>query len=188
MKRLSLRNLVFLALCCDLGLAAKRLINPLANIVTNSLHIPGGIGTSFSLMFLVIAAALVPHFGCATLAGAAQSGTALCLGMVGSMGALSPIGYILPGLAVDLTMAAGRKTGVPQKEQMVIANLLAGVCASFTANCIIFRLRGAALALYLCVAAVSGGICGLSGAQITKRLTPVFRTEQKTMRGMECVR
>ena len=45
--------LIFLALCCDLGLFAKRIIAPAANLLTDSLHIPGGIGTSFSLMFLV---------------------------------------------------------------------------------------------------------------------------------------
>ena len=58
MKRFSLRNLLFLTLCCDLGLFSKRLIAPAANILTDFLRIPGGIGTSFSLMFLVVAAAL----------------------------------------------------------------------------------------------------------------------------------
>ena len=64
-----LRRLIFFALCCDLGLVSKRLIAPIANVITDSLHIPGGIGTSFSLMFLVLAAALLPRFGCATLMG-----------------------------------------------------------------------------------------------------------------------
>ena len=65
MKRYSLRTVLFLALCCDLGLFSKRLISPAANLVTDSLHIPGGVGTSFSLMFLVIAAMLVSQPGCA---------------------------------------------------------------------------------------------------------------------------
>ena len=87
MKRFSLRNLLFLTLCCDLGLFSKRLIAPAANILTDFLRIPGGIGTSFSLMFLVVAAELVPIFGCATLMSIIQSMIALSLGMVGSMGA-----------------------------------------------------------------------------------------------------
>ena len=86
MKRFSLRNLLFLTLCCDLGLFSKRLIAPAANILTDFLRIPGGIGTSFSLMFLVVAAELVPIFGCATLMSIIQSMIALSLGMVGSMG------------------------------------------------------------------------------------------------------
>ena len=56
MKKFDLRTLIILALCCDLGLFAKRIIAPVANVITDSLHIPGGIGTSFSLMFLVVAA------------------------------------------------------------------------------------------------------------------------------------
>ena len=70
MKRTRLRRMIFLALCCDLGLFSKRLIAPFANLLTDYLHIPGGIGTSFSLMFLVVAAELVPQPGCAALMGA----------------------------------------------------------------------------------------------------------------------
>lgn len=42
-KHMDLRHLLFLVICCDLGLFSKRLISPLANIVTDFLHIPGGI-------------------------------------------------------------------------------------------------------------------------------------------------
>ena len=82
MNRYSLRNLLFLTLCCDLGLFSKRLISPAANILTDFLRIPGGIGTSFSLMFLVVAAELVPVFGCATLMSLVQSLIALSLGSI----------------------------------------------------------------------------------------------------------
>lgn len=68
-------------------------------------HIPGGVGTSFSLMFLVVAAALIPIFGVATVMGAVQSVLALVFGMVGSMGALSAVGYVVPGLVIDILTA-----------------------------------------------------------------------------------
>ncbi len=67
MKKMNLRTVIFLALCCDMGLFAKKLIIPFANVITDALHIPGGIGTSFSLMFLVVAAVLMPYFGCGTI-------------------------------------------------------------------------------------------------------------------------
>ena len=86
MRRSKLRRLIFMALCCDLGLFTKRLVAPAANLITDSLHIPGGIGTAFSLMFLVIAVALMPKFGAGIIMGAVQSGIALAFGMVGSMG------------------------------------------------------------------------------------------------------
>ena len=59
MKTTKLQILNFMALCCSLGLVVKKLVNPLANIITESLHIPGGISTGFSLMFLVIATEIV---------------------------------------------------------------------------------------------------------------------------------
>lgn len=179
MKKYSLRTIIFLALCCDLGLFAKRIINPFANIITDALHIPGGIGTSFSLMFLVIAVVLVPNMFCGAVMGAVQSGLALSFGMVGSMGALSPIGYIIPGLAIDLIMWATGKVTLSRTERMVLANGIAAPCAALTANCIVFRLSGVVLALYLCAAASSGILCGFLGARIAERLIPVIGVEIK---------
>lgn len=46
MKHRKLQRLILLALCCDPGLFTKRLIAPAANILTDSLHISGGTGTS----------------------------------------------------------------------------------------------------------------------------------------------
>lgn len=174
MKRYDLRTLIFLALCCDLGLFSKRLISPAANLVTDALHIPGGVGTSFSLMFLVIAAVVIRKRGCAVVMGAVQSVIALSLGMVGSMGALSAIGYIVPGVMIDFLMLALKHTPLPMKERMVCMNAAAAVCASLTANVIVFRLGGAALLLYLCVSATTGTLCGCLGAGIVQKLTPVF--------------
>lgn len=174
MRSYRLRTIIFLALCCDLGLFSKRLIAPAANVITDALHIPGGIGTSFSLMFLVVAAMMVLRFGCATIMGIVQSVIALSLGMVGSMGALSPVGYIVPGIAVDLLVALTRRLPLSRTEKAVLTNATAGVCAALTANLIVFRLQGAALVLYLCVAASSGAICGIPASELVRRLAPVI--------------
>lgn len=174
MKPNRLRTVIFLALCCDLGLFSKRLIAPAANLITDALHIPGGIGTSLSLMFLVIAAAVVGRFGCAAAMGAVQSALALAFGMVGSMGALSPIGYIVPGLAIDVILTVLRHTPLPRQDCIVLANAAAALCAAVTANLIVFRLSGAVLLLYLSTAALSGAVFGLAGAEIVRRLLPVF--------------
>lgn len=177
MKKMNLRTVVFLALCCDMGLFAKRLISPFANVITDALHIPGGIGTSFSLMFLVVAAMLIPCFGCGTIMAGVQSVLALCFGMVGSMGALSPIGYILPGVTIDLVLLISRRMPLSIRDRMVLANMLAAVCACLTANIIVFRLSGLVLMLYGCVAAVSGTLCGFLGERLVLRLMPVIGAE-----------
>jgi len=161
-----LRRLLFLALCCDFGFFAKQLISPAANILTDALHIPGGIGTAFSLMFLAVAAALVPGFGCCTLMGVVQSLIALALGRVGSMGMLSPIGYIVPGLAMDTCFLLSGRLRLTLADSMVLANAVGSACACIAANAVVFHLQGAALLLYLGVSASSGALCGLLGSRI----------------------
>ena len=172
MKKSKLTMLIFMALCCVLGLFAKKLINPFANLITDNLHIPGGISAGFSLMFLVIAAELVDYPRCGTMMGAVQGALALITGRVGSMGALMPVGYLLPGIAIDVVYRITRK--LPREERMVFANITAALAASLTANVIVFRLWGVVLCLYLTVSAVSGLLWGLLGAELVKRLKPIL--------------
>lgn len=174
MNRLKLKRLIFMALCCDLGLFAKKLIVPAANILTDFLHIPGGVGTGFSLMFVVVAAAFVPRFGAATLMGTVQSVIAVCMGTVGSMGVLAPLGYILPAFSIDCVLFFSRKLKLKRAEALVFANAVASVIACLAANMIVFRLRGVVLLLYACVALSFGAICGALAGSIAQKLEPVF--------------
>lgn len=196
MRHSRLASLNFMALCCVLGLFTKKLINPLANVITESLHIPGGISTGFSIMFLVVAVEVVrgktPYSGqrpvnqaccgkqngarknswryCGTLMGVVQGFLALCLGRIGSMGFLAPLGYLMPGAAIDLVYGISDRFGFDRTERMVFANALAAVMASVTANVIVFRLWGPVLLLYLCVSATSGTIYGFLGALVAGKL------------------
>ena len=180
-----------MALCCDLGVFAKKLILPAANILTDFLHIPGGVGTSFSLMFIVVAAVFVPRFGSATLMGAVQSVIALCIGTVGSLGALAPLGYILPGIVIDCVLLISRKLKLSRNESLVAANALAAAAACLVANAVIFRLRGIILLLYVSVSLTSGAICGILAESVAKKLEPVFgkdvkHEKQKTVCSNSC--
>lgn len=177
MKKIKLRDLIFMALCCDLGLVTKKLLGPFFNILTDSLHIPGGIGTSFSLMFLVVAAVLVRQKWCASFMGAVQSLIALSIGMTGSMGALSPIGYIIPGIVMDLILMTMKQTSFSITDQMAAANMSGAIAACLTANAIVFRLRGIVLLLYVCVSALSGSFCGILGGLLAVRLLPIWYKE-----------
>ena len=196
MRHSRLASLNFMALCCVLGLFTKKMINPLANVITESLHIPGGISTGFSIMFLVVAAEVVRggrkqrtdqkrRFGagnqtnqvageyrncCGTLMGAVQGFLALCLGRIGSMGLLAPIGFLVPGAVIDVVYRVGERFRLDRTERMVFANALAAVMASVTANVIVFRLWGPVLLLYLCVSALSGTVYGFLGSAIAGRL------------------
>ena len=177
MKKISLKSLIFMALCCDFGIIAKKLVSPAANIITDHLHIPGGISTSFSLMFLVVAAFIVQRFGAGIFMGLIQSGIAFLLGSVGSMGALAPLGYVIPGLIIDLCILFFKKSALDDGIAIVITCALSSVSACLVANFIVFGLRVPVLALYACVACISGIICGLLAAKLFQLLKKAFKTE-----------
>lgn len=186
MKYQKLFALNVMALCCVLGLFTKKLINPFANIITEALHIPGGISTGFSIMFLVIAAELLHMRHAGVMMGTVQGFLALAMGRVGSMGLFAPIGYIVPGLAIDLVyrrMMYGKKL---QTDRMVIANGLAAVMASVTANVLVFHLWGPVLWLYLCVSATSGCLYGFLGSAIVTRLGKAISRYQSNGRRCGC--
>lgn len=177
MKRLRLNQLIYMALCCDLGMIAKKMIVPVANLVTDALHIPGGIGTSFSLMFLVVGAVLTGQFGSGTLMALIQSGIALAIGTTGSLGILAPIGYVVPGLIIDLTLWLFRRRNA---SAAIMAACIAGpLAASLTANALVFRLHGIVLFLYLSVSCTTGAICGLVAIPLLARLRPVLNPPVK---------
>ncbi|QNM05417.1 hypothetical protein [Qiania dongpingensis] len=174
MKRSKLAMLNFMALCCVLGLFTKKLVNPMANVITEALHIPGGISTGFSIMFLVVALEVTGMRGGGSLMGCVQGLLALALGRVGSMGIFMPIGYLIPGITIDLVCGLMKKGRFCRQERMVLTNVLAAVMASVTANVLVFELKGTVLWLYLCVSAASGSIYGLLGSWIAGRLHKAF--------------
>lgn len=173
----------FMALCCILGLVTKKLVNPFVNVITEVLHIPGGISTGFSIMFLVIAAEIVRLRYAGTLMGTVQGLLALALGRVGSMGVFMPIGYIVPGMAIDLVYFLAKYVKCSQTERMVFANALAAVMASVTANVLVFHLSGPVLWLYLCVSATSGSIYGFLGSFVVTRLQTALYQYQIKVKG-----
>lgn len=69
MECIKLYKLNFMAICCILGLIAKKILNPFANVITEALHIPGGVSTGFSIMFLVVAVELLQVKKSGTLMG-----------------------------------------------------------------------------------------------------------------------
>ena len=162
-----------MALCCTLGLFVKKLVNPLANVIKEALHIPGGISTGFSIMFLVVATEIVMMKRSGLMMGAVQGFLALALGRIGSMGILAPLGYIVPGITIDLVYSLQKYLKLSRAERMILANGLAAVMASVTANVLVFHLSGPVLWLYLCVSLTSGSIYGYLGSLVVVRLYPV---------------
>ena len=109
--------------------------------------------------------------------GTVQGFLSLALGRVGSMGIFMPIGFIVPGIPIDVIYALQKYIKFSRIERMVFANALAAIMASVTANIIVFHLNGPVLGLYLCVSGVSGVLYGCLGAAIVEKLGFVCRFE-----------
>lgn len=176
-KKLTLKRLIFMALCCDIGFVSKKLISPVTNLITDSLHIPGGIGSSFSIMFIIIGAVICDVPGCAILMCAVQGMTAVIIGAGGSMGLLMVVGYIVPGIVIEICLLIFRKLKIVSSNTIAVTNALAGASATVFANAVTFGLKGIALVLYVAVGFTSGVIFGYLGALLLKRLRPILRTD-----------
>ena len=175
-KNSLLSDFLIIIICCFAGVFCKKLINPYANLVTDALHVPGGISTAISLMFLVIAAGVTGKKWSASIMGLMQAGAALALGSVGSMGLLIPLAYIVPGVVVALIMLIGGNVRLSGRISAFIANILSSLSAALFADIVVFHLPVKALTVYLCLAALSGAVCGcLAGITIYS----IGKTEKK---------
>ena len=168
----SLRSdLLIMVVFCFAGVLCKKLINPVANAITGALHIPGGISTAVALMFLVIAASLTKRKWSASAMGMMQAAMALAMGSMGSMGLLRPLAYLIPGIVIDLVMLIpeGKSGGLfTSRAKAFFANILSSVSAALFADLVVFHLPTKPLMAYLCVAALSGAVCGfVAGAVVS---------------------
>jgi len=165
----SLKSDIFIMLVlCFAGVFCKKLINPFANTVTDSLHVPGGISTAIALMFLVIASGITGRKWCGSAMGLAQAVMALALGSMGSMGLLMPLAYLIPGVVIDLVMLVPENRIISLMGKSFIANIASSVSAALFADIVVFHLPVKPLVVYLCLATVSGAICGfIAGAVST---------------------
>ncbi len=162
-------ELLFLLLCCVTGVIAKKAINPVANMITDFLHIPGGISTAVSLMFLVIGTGLTNGRGKASMMGLIQGVSALMIGMVGSMGVLMPLAYLVPGVAIDLVMLIPLSGDFWKRIKAFLANISGSVAAALFADLAVFHLPVSVLSVYLLVAALSGAVCGYMAGVLIDR-------------------
>ena len=170
LSKFTLFHLILIAAMAALGVAVKPVVSTLAHVVTGPLFIPGGaVAGGIYMLFPVLAASLTGARGAGALCGLCQGLLAMALGMAGSQGALSPLIYTLPGLAIDVMfLALARKE--PNLPACCFAALLANVVGTVSMNFVVFSLPLIPLLLGLCAAALSGGLGGAAAWGITKQL------------------
>ncbi|MBR3584560.1 MAG: hypothetical protein IKO00_00915 [Oscillospiraceae bacterium] len=173
MKKISTRELAFLAICVILGLFAKRIVSPLTNSLTDFFRIPGGsAAVGFSLAFLVIGKRIAAAPFSASMMAFVQSVLALALGFSGYQGALALITYTLPGVVIDLTAYCMKKYDLVF---CFLSCVLACLASALASNLLVFHLQGIALLLWLLLATFSGAIGGYLAQLISSRLVKIIQ-------------
>ncbi len=108
--------------------------------------------------------------------GLVQGALALTMGRVGSMGIFMPLGYIVPGVVVDIVSIMLDKIGwTDSTERAAVINMFASLSAAMTANALVFRLWGVVLVLYGAVASISGLCFGILGAELIRRVRKAIK-------------
>ncbi len=169
-RKFSVYDLIVIALSAALGIASKPFILPITHMITGPLFIPGGaVAGGFYMMWIVLGAALVGKVGSATTIALTQGVIVMITGSFGTHGVLSLITYSIPGLAVDmLFIVLRRKIELPT--DFFFAGILANLGGTYLSNLIFFRLPLAPLVIALASGALSGGLGGLLGYKIYKKL------------------
>lgn len=176
-KKVSTRQLVFMAICLTFGLLAKRIVSPLTNTLTDFFRIPGGSAAmGFSLAFLIVGKKIVPLPFAATAMGFVQSLLALGLGMSGYQGAFAVITYTLPGVVIDILYPF---IGTRKASFCFAAGILSCLTGAIMSNFLVFRLRGLSLLLWLLLAALSGSIGGYCAHLVSVRLADILKKEAR---------
>jgi len=155
-----LADYILIAMIASMGIAAKVVIAPLVQLLTEPLFIPGGVAAGgFYMLFLVLTIAITNKMGTAFITGLVQAVLVLLTGGLGSHGAASLITYTLPGLAVEAVwlLSGKERCGAVC---CFLAGIASNVVGSYAVNLLMFRLPTVPLLLSLCVAALSGGLGG----------------------------
>ena len=167
-KSLQTRHLVFLSLCVCGGMIAKRVVTPVLNPLTDLIRLPGGgAAAAFSLLFIVLGCTVTDWPFAATLSALVQGTLAFALGMTGYQGAFTLLTYTVPGVATDIVR---HFTPKGSEIYFFLSCCLGNLLCAVVSNLLVFHLRSLTLLLWLLVAACFGGLAGMLGYLIYRRL------------------
>ena len=174
MKKLTLRDIIFISLCSVLGMVAKPLLSPMFNLLTDFIRIPGGSMTAgVSILFLVFAAAITKKPLAGFLGGLLQRVVSLTTGISAQAGILVLITYSLPGLAVDLAMLLPGKLAL--RERMMLAGAAGVLAGAASANILYFHLSLIPFLLFYVFGILSGGLGGYLAYILYERMPDRYK-------------
>jgi len=173
--KFSIYHLMIITLLAALGIAVKIPLQPLAQMITGPLFVPGGaMAGGIYMMFLVLAVSITGKVGAALLCGFVQAILVMITGLGGHHGAMTIVTYTMPGLAIDLLMLISRHRGCC-RICCFFGSMVANVTGTLLVGFAFFAIPPIPLLLMLCSAALSGGLGGILAWSITKQLKKVVK-------------
>jgi hypothetical protein len=177
-KYKDLRELIFMALCCLLGLFTKQLISPVTNAVTDLIRMPGGgMAGGLSMAFLLLGATFSSRRWAGTFMGFLQGLLALAFGMSGYQGIYAIFTYTVPGIAIDAMRLLWRGE-YWQNGFFLLTCCLANASTAVASNLLVFHFHGLIFLLWVTLAACAGFFGGAMAGLIYKRLRFITSKEE----------
>lgn len=172
LKSFTLRDLILIALLASLSMATKPFVSWLANSITASVHLPGGlVGGVFYMMWLSLVYRLVGKrfsvlFFCILQAFLAVTITGIF--------PLRAVTYIPPGIVAELVFYFMQKSN-----QQTIVNMVAGALANASGAIVTYFLfigrETSPLPFLIIISLISGGASGILTSFIYGKLLPFLR-------------
>ncbi|MBR5873893.1 MAG: ECF transporter S component [Oscillospiraceae bacterium] len=157
----TLKQLCMMSFLAVFGMFIKPVVAPVFNLLTDFIRIPGGsVSAGFSILFLVLGAAVTEKFGTATLMGIVQAFIALNTGFSSVVGLLVFITYSLPGLAIDTVLCTKLFSKIPTKDRMAIAGGMGVLAGALFTNILYYRLALVPFLLFYIFGILSGALGG----------------------------
>lgn len=170
LRKFNIFEIIVIALMAALGLATKPIVVPLVHVITGPLFIPGGaVAGGFYMLWIVLGAGLIPKRGTATIIALTQAIIVAVTGTFGTHGILSIVTYTLPGLMVDAAFLILRRK-ISTSIDFFLAGVIANLSGTYLSNLVFFKLPFIPLVLSLATGTLSGGLGGIIGYILAKRI------------------
>lgn len=175
MREIPVKGLALMAICVAISMAAKQIVSPVTNLLTDLISIPGGSATvGFTLAFLIIGKLMVEFPAAAAAMGFVQALLSMTLGMAGNQGVFAMVSYTLPGAVIDLAALVMKKRGLAY---CVTADVLASLVSALLSALVVMKVRltGTPLLLWLLMAAFSGVVGGVIAHVVSVRIKRIMK-------------
>lgn len=169
---LSLRNQILLAFFAIFGISLKPFISPIANIITDPLHVMGGSTSGgIYMMILVLARRIIGYKYSATYVGFIQGVLSIFLGISSFHGVLAIIIYTVPGIMIDYIFTLS----INEETKSIAGCIIANISGSLITNALFFQVPFLSFSLMIMLGISSAYGGGMLSNHIYARIKKAIR-------------